>query len=84
MSPVTLGYWVERKVIIANGEAPCSNARVRGCRACRDYTFKNEPHQGSPSIPSISLKGTWLEQAGFTIECPIFGVVSNHFLATSE
>jgi len=54
---------------------------LKVCRAYRDYTLKNQSHRGNPCIPSISLKGTWLEQAGFSIELPIFVVVRNNFLA---
>ncbi|MCH2558415.1 MAG: type I toxin-antitoxin system SymE family toxin [Alcanivorax sp.] len=36
----------------------------------RDYTLKSKPCSGNPIIPFLLLKGTWLEQAGFTIDTP--------------
>jgi hypothetical protein len=37
----------------------------------RDYFLKDKPASGNPTTPFILLKGTWLEQAGFTIDTPI-------------
>ncbi len=37
----------------------------------RDYTLKSKPCSGNPIIPFFLLKGTWLEQAGFTIDTPV-------------
>ncbi|GAA5139365.1 SymE family type I addiction module toxin [Alloalcanivorax gelatiniphagus] len=37
----------------------------------RDYTLKSEPYSGNPITPFLLLKGTSLEQAGFTIDIPV-------------
>jgi hypothetical protein len=42
----------------------------------RDYFLKGKPHKGSPKIPFILLKGSWLEESGFVIGLPIFVQVS--------
>ena len=46
----------------------------------RDYSLKSKPHGGNPITPFILLKGTWLEQAGFTIGLPIFVQVDKNKL----
>ena len=46
----------------------------------RDHTLKNQGHRGNPKVPSLTLKGAWLEKAGFTIGLPVFVVVRNKFL----
>lgn len=37
----------------------------------RDYTLKSQPCAGNAPTPFLLLKGTWLEQAGFTIDTPV-------------
>ncbi len=37
----------------------------------RDYSLKSKPYSGNPIIPFLLLNGTWLEQAGFTIDTPV-------------
>ena len=37
----------------------------------RDYTLKSNPNSGNPITPFILLKGSWLENAGFTIGLPV-------------
>lgn len=35
------------------------------------YMLKSKPRSGDPITPFLLLKGTWLEQAGFTIDTPV-------------
>lgn len=37
----------------------------------RDYTLKSKPCSRNPITPFLLLNGTWLEQAGFTIDTPV-------------
>jgi hypothetical protein len=43
----------------------------------RDYTLKSKPYSGKPITSFLLLKGTWLEQAGFTIDTPVSVSVEN-------
>jgi hypothetical protein len=43
----------------------------------RDYALKSKPYSGNPTTPFLLLKGTWLEQAGFTIDTPVSVRVKN-------
>ena len=37
----------------------------------RDYALKSKPRSGNPITLFLLLKGTWPEQAGFTIDTPV-------------
>ena len=44
---------------------------IKDRKGNRDYTLKSKPYSGNPITPILLLKGTWLEQAGFTIDTPV-------------
>jgi hypothetical protein len=46
----------------------------------RDYSLKSKPNSGNPKVPLISLKGSWLEDSGFTIGLSISVQVSQNQL----
>lgn len=46
----------------------------------RDYTLKSKPNSGNPITPFILLKGSWLENAGFTIGRHVSVQVEKHRL----
>lgn len=46
-----------------------------------DYTLKSTPCGGNRIAPFILLKGIWLEQAGFTVDTPIYVTVEDGRLA---
>ena len=52
----------------------------------RDYYLKDKEHQGNPPTPYLLLKGTWLKQAGFTIDTPVSVTVRKNrlLIAPSE
>ena len=52
--------------------------------AHRDYVHKSSPHKGNPTVPFVLLKGTWLENAGFTIGLPICVQVKNRRLVITS
>ena len=46
----------------------------------RDYHHKGQSHKGNPTTSLIQLKGTWLEEAGFTIDTPVSVTVQKNRL----
>ena len=46
----------------------------------RDYYLEDRGHKGNPTTSLIQLKGTWLEEAGFTIDTPVSVTVQKNRL----
>jgi len=56
------------------------NRKLKVRETHRDYFLKNQGHKGNPTTSYILLKGTWLENAGFTKETPVSVTVQKNRL----
>lgn len=60
-----------RNLEIAQQEQDHETARTESPQRPPGLHLKSKPCSGNPIIPFLLLKGTWLEQAGFTIDTPV-------------